>query len=156
MKKYFNFLFNRKTQSILGLVAINLLIWEIGPIIAVNGNYVLESITSRIVAIVLITTLYFGKKIWERYKAKRMNDQLSDGISRQESNQTALIDNASVENVDILKKRFEKAINKIKNTSSNSSSGLFAGLISALNRQYLYERPWYIFIGAPGSGKTTA
>ena len=51
MKKFFNFLSDRHTQSILGLVAINLLIWEIGPIIAVNGNYVLESITSRIVAI---------------------------------------------------------------------------------------------------------
>lgn len=156
MKKYFNFLFNRITQSILGLVAINLLIWEIGPIIAVNGNYVLESITSRIVAIVLITTLYFGKIIWERYKAKRMNDQLSDGISRQESNQTASIDKISVEKINLLNDRFEKAINKLKNTGSNSSSGLFAGLFSTLNRQYLYEHPWYIFIGAPQSGKTTA
>lgn len=156
MKKFFNSLSKCHIQSILGLVAINLLIWEIGPIIAVNGNYVLESITSRIVAIVLITTLYFGKKIWERYKAKRMNDQLSGGISRQESNQTASIDKISVEKINLLNDRFEKAINKLKNTSSNSSSGLFAGLFSALNRQYLYEHPWYIFIGAPQSGKTTA
>ena len=144
MKKFFNFLSKRHIQSILGLVAINLLIWEIGPIIAVNGNYVLESITSRIVAIALITTLYFGKIIWERIKAKRKNEQFSDDLVQQEPNQTASIDKNSFEKVNLLNDGFKKAINTLKNTSSNSSSGLFASLFSTLNRQYLYERPWYI------------
>lgn len=152
MKKFFNSLSKCHIQSILGLVAINLLIWEIGPIIAVNGNYVLESITSRIVAIVFITTLYFGKTIWERYKAKRKDEQFSDVLVQQEPNQMAPIDKVSVEKIDLLNDRFKKAINKIKNTSFNNSSGLFA----AFSRQYLYELPWYIFIGAPQSGKTTA
>src|SRR5678809_1739494 len=34
--------------------------------------------------------------------------------------------------------------------------GIVAGWKAKLNGRYLYELPWYLIIGAPGSGKTTA
>jgi type VI secretion system protein ImpL len=51
--------------------------------------------------------------------------------------------------VQTLGKRFAEAIDMLKQ-APGAKSGLLSG------GGYLYELPWYIFIGAPGSGKTTA
>ena len=47
----------------------------------------------------------------------------------------------------MLARRFDEAVQRLKASRGKS---LFGG------GQYLYELPWYAFVGAPGSGKTTA
>ena len=44
---------------------------------------------------------------------------------------------------------------KVRLSAAGKKPGL-ADLLALSGRQYLYQLPWYIFIGAPGSGKTTA
>jgi type VI secretion system protein ImpL len=53
---------------------------------------------------------------------------------------------AGAEDIQQLAKRFDEAVATLKKVKG---AGFFAG-------QYLYASPWYMFIGAPGSGKTTA
>lgn len=154
MKKAFKFLFNRWILTILGLAAISLLIWHAGPLIAFAGYHPLESSAVRIILIALIISLYIGKLIWGFIKTKNLNTRLMEGLLRQTPPLATPTDNAGIEEVALLQKRFEEAINILKNT--NLKSSYTRPLLATLNRQYVYELPWYIFIGAPGSGKTTA
>ena len=57
------------------------------------------------------------------------------------------------EEVAELRKRFESALATLRKSSSTSGR---TGLFSGFGRRYVYQMPWYVFIGAPGSGKTTA
>src|SRR6185437_9981481 len=156
MKRLFGFLFNQWTMTILGLAAISLLIWFVGPMVAVAEYRPLESDTVRLVMIALIIGFYIGKLIWRLVKARNLNARLMDGLLRHEPPAASSPgDKAGAEEVAILRKRFEEAVAVLKqaNLGDQTKKSLFASLT---HRLYVYELPWYIFIGPPGSGKTTA
>ncbi|MGH8763556.1 MAG: type VI secretion system membrane subunit TssM, partial [Nitrosospira sp.] len=155
MKSVFKLLFNRRTMTILGLAALSLLIWFAGPLIAVAEYYPLESDTVRLILIVFIAIIYVGKLVWSAIKAKNLNAKLMEGLLRHPSTPSQPADNAGAEEVAILRKRFEEAVEVLKQANLGGSAR--NPLLALLTRgQYVYELPWYIFIGAPGSGKTTA
>ncbi len=155
MKKIFKLLFNRWTFAFFGLIAIGLLIWFVGPLIALADYRPLESSTIRIILIALIVSIYVGKLIWQFIKARNLNTRLIEGLLRQTSQQSAPVEEVGAEEVALLRKRFEDAVAVLKQSDLKSHAKR-PFLASLMHRQYLYELPWYIFIGAPGSGKTTA
>jgi type VI secretion system protein ImpL len=156
MKRLTGFLFNRWTLALLGLVAISLLIWFVGPLIAIAEYRPLEPETVRIALIALIILFYVGKRIWEAIKAKMLNARLMDGLLRHQPSQPSPNDSAGAEEVAALRKRFEEAVTVLKQADLGGTSRKNPLLALLTRRQYVYELPWYIFIGAPGSGKTTA
>jgi len=152
MKKIFKLFFNHWTLTILGLTAISALIWFIGPLIAFAEYYPLASDTYRIILIALIIIFYVGKLIWKFIQSKNLNVRFMEGLLQQTPAQQGISSTAGSEEVAMLQKRFEEAVNVLKNANLGKKHGFF----SKFNQQYVYELPWYIFIGAPGSGKTTA
>ena len=56
----------------------------------------------------------------------------------------------------ILRERFEQALAALRKARFESARGVWGSLWARAGKRYLYELPWYIIIGAPGSGKTTA
>ncbi len=158
MKSIIKCLFNRWTLTFLGLAAVSSLIWFAGPLIAVADYRPLEADTTRTTLILLLISFYFGKLIWKFIKAKNLNARLMDGLLRQSSKSptqpTSINDSAGAEEVALLHKRFEEAISVLKKAPPASNKP--RSWLTLFNRQYVYELPWYIFIGAPGSGKTTA
>ena len=54
-----------------------------------------------------------------------------------------------------VRERFERALATLKRARFGSG-GLLSGWSAKFGGRYLYELPWYLIIGAPGSGKTTA
>ncbi len=152
MKKILKLLFNRLTLTILGLAAISALIWFVGPLIAFADYYPLASDTHRIILIAVITIFYIGKLTWKFIQSRNLNVRFMEGLLQQAPAQQDSINNAGSEEVAMLQKRFEEAVAVLKNTNLGKKHTFFA----KFNRQYVYELPWYIFIGAPGSGKTTA
>ena len=155
MKKLFRFLFNHWTMAILGLTAICLLTWYVGPMIAIAEYYPLESDTARLLIIALIIGFYLGKLLWKVFKSHNLNARLMDGLMRQEPTPSPPSNSAEAEEVAVLHKRFEDAVAVLKqaNLGGQTKKSFFDFLT---HRQYVYELPWYIFIGPPGSGKTTA
>jgi type VI secretion system protein ImpL len=152
MKKILGLIFNRWVLAILGLLAISLLIWYVGPLIALADWRPLESATVRWILIALIVVFYVGKVIWRFVKAKRANALLMEGLAKPAPGQPHGAGGA--EEVATLTKRFEEATAVLK--QAKLGGGKKSGFGSIFGRQYVYELPWYIFFGAPGSGKTTA
>lgn len=155
MKKIFKYLFNRWMLTFLGLAAVSTLIWLAGPLIAFADYRPLETDTIRIALIFFIISCYLGKLIWKFIRAKKLNARFMEGLLRQNAAQPPdANDRAGAEEVALLHKRFEEAVTVLKKAHPGSNKP--RSWLTLFNRQYVYELPWYIFIGALGSGKTTA
>jgi type VI secretion system protein ImpL len=90
--------------------------------------------------------------LWRIWREGRLNARLLGQLRRPEKPQMPEPErNAEIQ---ALSARFDEAINLLRNT--RFSAGKQPRLWARFSRQYLYQLPWYIFIGAPGSGKTTA
>lgn len=150
MKKILGLIFNRWVMAVLGLIAVSLLIWYIGPLIAIGNLRPLESSIIRWLLISALIAFYLGKMIWNVVKVKLANAKLMEGLTKPATNVPA--ESVGSEEVEVLSKRFADAADTLKQAKlgEGKGSGIFSG------KRYVYELPWYIFIGAPGSGKTTA
>ncbi len=144
MQRIWTFLTNRWVLIGLGLLLLSLVIWFAGDAFAFYDYRPLESGTSRLVAILLVILVFAGLEAWEKYQEWRANKQMLTALTEGESHNATM----SAREVEDLKHRFEQAIATLKNARfDNKATG---------GRAYLYQLPWYMFIGAPGSGKTTA
>ena len=119
-----------------GFLLIAAVIWLAGPYLVISGSRPLESESSRLTAIILVVLAWLAWVVFERWQARRASGQLA----------SAVIDQAAAEPLpsgDVVKLResFEQAV---------------ATLGSRHKGRTLYDLPWYVFIGPPGSGKTTA
>ena len=154
MKKILGLIFNRYVMVVLGLVAISLIIWYVGPLVAIGEYRPLESATVRWILIGLLFGVDVGRLSWKVLKAKVANGKLMEGLVRQAPGQPAAAQPGS-EEVAVLAQRFQEAVSVLKGAKLGGGEKK-SGLAIFSRRQYIYELPWYIFIGAPGSGKTTA
>jgi type VI secretion system protein ImpL len=157
MKKLLSLVFNRWVMALLGLCAIGLLVWFVGPLVSIADYGPLESELVRTILISLIVFIYVAKLLWKLFKAKRANANLMQGLLKQGAPQGAGENQPGVEEVAALHKRFEEAVVVLKSArlGQDGKKSLSDGF-GKFTRQWVYELPWYIFIGAPGSGKTTA
>jgi len=156
MKKLFSLLFNPWLLLILGIVALALVIWIVGPLVAIDTWRPLESSMARWIAIGVIVGLIVLRKLWQAYKARSANAKVVDQLLAPAPGASA--DPADAE-LKVLDERFATALQTLKNAKFDHGGGIgaaFSGLSSRLGKRYLYELPWYAIIGAPGSGKTTA
>jgi type VI secretion system protein ImpL len=155
MKAFFKIILHPVLLTILGLIALALVIWFIGPLISIAGFAPLGSAMVRLIIIGAIVLFFILRAVWRKIKARKNNAQLLDGLVKSSE---APGQPAQSEEVLALRKRFEEAVRVLKETRSaqNAKKGGMARLLSVGSARYLYELPWYVFIGAPGSGKTTA
>lgn len=154
MKKLFGWLFNRWTMTLLALLLISCVIWFGGPLLALGEYRPLESPMARWIGIALIWAFYLGRLVWRRLKAKANNARLFATLLRQ-TPEGAAAPAPGAEEVATLSSRFEEAM-KILSQARLGGDNKAPGLAARLSKRYVYQLPWYIFIGAPGSGKTTA
>jgi type VI secretion system protein ImpL len=141
LKRFFA---NRWVLAILGWLVVSLLIWFVGDAVAFYDHRPLGSAAARIGLILLILFVFAAAEGIKQYRAWRANKQMLAAIGEGASSNSAL----SQREVAELKKRFDDAMATLRKARFDDASG--AG------RNYLYQLPWYMFIGAPGSGKTTA
>ncbi|CAN5775652.1 type VI secretion system membrane subunit TssM [soil metagenome] len=129
----------RAALGVLAVLAISAVLWWIGPLISIAGVAPLEPVAMRVV---LVATLWIGciaRLLFKLWRARRANAMLMDGISAP---------SAADHEANVLSQRFREAVAKLKAAPGGKSR--FGSSVS------LYELPWYVFVGAPGSGKTTA
>jgi len=141
VNEYASFL-GRRFVSIIWIVALCVVIWFYGYLLALGTFKPLEPALNRVIAIVLLVLGWGGWLAWTAIKKRRaekaiIDDLAADGQSSPDAEARA--------EIDTLRTRLKEAM---------------ALLRRAGNRRfrfgYVYELPWYLIIGAPGSGKTTS
>ncbi|WUR11724.1 type VI secretion system membrane subunit TssM [[Empedobacter] haloabium] len=137
LQRLWLFLTDHRTLSIVGLAALALFFWL--------GAELLElALIWAIAATAIVALLWLG--IWwlRRHLAGRRAAQLEEAIDT--AVQAAPADAATKADIEALRGRLRGAIATIR----TSKLGLRAG------KRALYELPWYMIIGNPAAGKSSA
>jgi type VI secretion system protein ImpL len=138
MQKFWLFLTQRRTLIVIGWLAFAALLFLAGALL---------QWPSSVPWIVLAIALVFGAIVWYwRYrKTQRAASKLGDMLEQQAS-KPVKVDPAQRQETEALRTRMLDAIGTIKNSKLGQTSGNAA----------LYELPWYMIIGNPAAGKSTA
>jgi type VI secretion system protein ImpL len=122
---------------ILALIFFSLVIWFGGPYVSIADFAPLGTELARIIGIVLLIVLWGLRALLRELKAARASRKLVQAVTKEEpGNARASADARQMQ------QRFEEATQALQKSSKNKKS--------------LYDLPWYIIIGPPGAGKTTA
>jgi type VI secretion system protein ImpL len=148
------FFFNRFTLVLLGLVLLSLVIWFVGPLVYIKPYQPLESESVRWWLIAALFIVWALRLLIQWWRAKHMNNRLMGHLSRfTAARGDAPTPQAGDEEVAELTGRFKEAISVLSKSRFGQSEG---GLFGRMTKRYVYQLPWYLIIGSPGSGKTTA
>ena len=136
--------------SLVGIAALCLLVWHAGPLLAVGDARLLSPVwvrTSIIGVILLVYAVYWLYRLWQ---ALRNNDDLLARFLN--FGKDGARDDAAKEELKTVTATVHRALAQLKSlrTRGGSLGRLFEG------KRYLYELPWYMIVGSPGAGKTTA
>ena len=155
MRRIGRAIFNRWVLGAIGLITLALLVWWVGPWISIKDFYPYEAEWVRWLQISIIVLSPLVRLGWKFAQARRRNAALTEGLLKP-AGAAAALDPAAGE-VGQLRRRFEDALTQLRKRHFGSDKpSLWTRLRGLGSRQYLYDLPWYVFIGAPGAGKTTA
>ncbi|WP_343552762.1 type VI secretion system membrane subunit TssM [Pantoea sp.] len=151
IRTVFSFATSRLMWSGLGITALCLLIWTVGPLVAIGDYRPLESALYRYIAIGVLYALWISyrlvPRLWRRWQNRRMVQKLAP---QPEPDQEMPQEHPLAE-------RFNEAVHLLRQARFNRpESRRWPRWMQRFSRQYLYQLPWYMLIGAPGAGKTTA
>ncbi len=148
MKKVKALIFNSWTLIILCLLAIGFVIYFVGPLIAIADWKPLESALNRWLLILFVILIWGAIKAFSIIKAKNEESGFLKDLftkNKDDANQVDSSQELSQNERSTLDVKFKEAVASLKKSSKT------------IGRKFnLYEVPWYIIIGPPGSGKTTA
>src|SRR3954453_22117880 len=117
-----------------GLASLAAVVYFAGPLIAIGDWRPLENNIIRNIVILLLMTAAAGAGGLTFYKRRKSAQKIAEGIAGE---------NEPIDDQPALKERMQDALATLKSASGGKSG-------------YLYELPWYVIIGPPGAGKTTA
>ncbi|PIE41149.1 MAG: type VI secretion system membrane subunit TssM [Gammaproteobacteria bacterium] len=150
MNRVVSFLTDRRFLSILGLIALAILIWFGGPYVHFGENNVapLGSVVARLVAIIILLAIWGLNNFRVQYQNRQRTTRLLQEVQGLEDDAPVESTDHSQEELQTLQKRFADAMSILRRTHFQQGRNKDA--------KALYQLPWYIIIGPPGSGKTTA
>lgn len=120
-----------------------LLIWFVVPLVAIGEVKLLQSETSRLVALIILTVVWALANVFIGQSRRAANDRLIEDLETASAVDEAKAANeaASSEELTQIGERLRDALQLLKQSRFGAR---------------LYQVPWYVLLGPPGSGKTTA
>ncbi|MEZ8811013.1 type VI secretion system membrane subunit TssM [Vibrio alginolyticus] len=123
--------------GLIGVAACSIFIWVVGPLIAIAGYEPLKSDFQRLVTILVLVLLWAIFNVTKQHKQKVKEDESIQTLLEVDS----LSDKEAASEIDLMRERIEQAVKVVTKTHKGKRS--------------LYDLPWYVLIGPPGTGKTT-
>ncbi len=126
---------SRWPLSLLGTVLIAVLVWFFGPLLGV-----LEPWAVRLAVVLVLLLAWAGANLLLDWRRRRRDAALLAGLTQAGPEDATA--GAVAEETAALRERLAAALGLLRRARGT--------------RGYLYEQPWYVIIGPPGAGKTTA
>lgn len=145
MKRLLQWLKQPVVLSFVGVLALALIVWIEGPLFAYAGNAPLETSASRWTLIAVLFALWLVYWLVRWLIVRLANVKFTRVVAEGQAAPEPGKEQADAD-VAALKQRFDNAMGILR---SSRVKGRFGS-------QYVYQLPWYMFVGAPGTGKTTA
>jgi type VI secretion system protein ImpL len=127
-----NFLKSRWFLSFIGVAVLAALVWFFAPFIPALAGLVV-----RLVIILVLLLVWLGVNLLLDRRRKKRDDQLAAGVAA-----AGPKDNAAAEELAALAEKLKTSLALLRKARGTKG--------------YIYEQPWYVIIGPPGAGKTTA
>ncbi|MQR02093.1 type VI secretion system membrane subunit TssM [Glaciimonas soli] len=139
-------------MHVVGMTAASLLIWHAGPLLTFGQYQPLAPMWVRALVIVALLLIYVGYFLYRLYHRAADDQQFRDSLFGQKKDPNAPPDLVNHEQVKAMQNAFTRSLKQLKKMPSNV--GALRRLVEG--NRYLYQKPWYMVIGVPGAGKTTA
>ena len=136
MDKILSTVLTRFAIAAAAIALISVVIWFAGPLLAFAGYEPLTSEWARIGLILFVIGLFGLVWLWRYLRARRASAALQKGLTSAEE---------GAKEAQVLSRRMSDALATLKRMGGRGRRS-----------DYLYARPWYMIIGPPGTGKTTA
>jgi len=118
--------------------------WFAGDALVFGAHRPLDGATERLALIAAVAAAWIGWELWRARRTRQENERLLAGIAGSPADDSAA---RAEQEVALLRSRFEVTLATLRKARFRDAHG---------ERRTVSELPWYMFIGAPGSGKTTA
>ncbi|TVP52163.1 MAG: type VI secretion system membrane subunit TssM, partial [Halomonadaceae bacterium] len=128
----------RTLMLLLGALAVALLVWFGGPLLALADWKPLASVAARVIFLLLLVVGFLLRHLWRSRRQRADNEKVVNEMMAVTEE-----DDLLKEELNTQRERMRKALALVKKWRP----GRFRSV---------YELPWYMIIGAPGSGKSTA
>jgi type VI secretion system protein ImpL len=146
MKRFFSWVMRRIVLSAMATIVFSLLVWFEGPFVAFNDHFPFASETVRWSLIGFMAFVWCAYWCWQLVKEKIAATKLTKMVAGDDAVDAVPAGSAEISaEMAKLSARMKEAIETLRKTRQDGASG-----------QIVYRLPWYMFVGAPGSGKTTA
>lgn len=128
----------RFAQTAVNISAAAALLWLATPLIVIGGGHPFDSMRARVALLVLIALLLLGLRVLRFVVGRRRNERLLKGLESGDAGPE-------------LSQRFRQAIAMLRQGIEAQGARNWWR-----SRRQVRQLPWYLIIGAPGAGKTTA
>ena len=142
MKKLLGIFKQKWFLTLIGIIAISLIVFFLGDVLRIGSFRPFSSIQSRYIAIGSLTAGWFFYHLWRWFRTRKNNQQMMDNLV--DSAEISSDEADSEEEIQTLSENLQDALNTIKSVQKKDGT-----------KQNLYQLPWYVIIGPPGAGKTT-
>jgi len=140
LKAIFRFLFSRRLWTFIGILLLCALIWLFGPLVSVGDMVPLADDLVRMIVIAVILVLWLFSLLLAQLRAAKKNQLFVTELATPEKPKVALPGEANVAEINT---KFAQVLTEMKRSKLGG-------------KKFLRDMPWYVIIGPPGSGKTTA
>ncbi len=120
--------------SLVGALILAVVVWLAGPLVYIGDAQPFEGELTRLLIIALILLVVVGSIVWRVVARQRAAGKIAQAMTEPAAEES---------DAPILKEKMEDALATLKRTGKSSARAL-------------YDLPWYLIIGPPGAGKTTA
>jgi type VI secretion system protein ImpL len=145
MKRLFGWLFRRVVLAFFGVLLLALVFWFEAPLLAFDGKEPFAGSGTRWFVICLMLAAWACWFGWKALSAVLANRRLMASMAEAPAPVPGVYP-AAVQEQAALKERMGQALAVLRKAAPGRRRW---------GSQYLYQLPWYMFVGAPGSGKTT-
>ncbi|MEJ8857265.1 type VI secretion system membrane subunit TssM [Variovorax robiniae] len=141
MSRFFSFLLDTRTLSIIGFLAL-------AGVLFLGVQQLELALTYAVAAFAVALAIWLVVWLVRRWRRRKANQELGDMLEHQGETApvTPVADPARRAEIEALRARMIEAIKTIKTSKIGQVSG----------NEALYELPWYMVIGNPAAGKSTA